>query len=74
MRVMKSKRPTIVVHFAPAYPGPDGRCVLCRKHADELCADGRRRDFRCGVCDECAFPLHAPKRQERAPKRQERAP
>lgn len=41
-------------------PGPDGKCVQCRKGYDEPCADGRSRDFRFGLCDECAFPPRPP--------------
>ncbi len=36
-------------------PGPDGLCVKCRKGSDDLREDGARRDFRYGLCDECAF-------------------
>ncbi len=31
-------------------PGPDGCCTLCGRPA------GPGVDFRCGVCDFCAFP------------------
>ena len=41
-------------------PGPDGKCVQCHGGVDDLRSDGHPRDFRFGLCDECAFPEDFP--------------